>query len=259
MKNIKIFCFLLLLFTTFCITSNVFSANKTAGKSIIQFDSKDGFKIAGELDIPTGASINKKVPVVIFLHSLGGNKTEWKTLPANIKSLGTATLALDLRGHGLSILNKTNKKNYWQNFKNSEFAKYSDDATYAIKYLKENYPEINTQRVAFIGSDVGAVTAIMAAQANKTSVKNLVLISPMSKFKGVDTRIPLLESGKPSVLMLVSENDRFSYLDSTELIKYVQGKKELKVFPFGGSGEDLLKFQPESKTLIINWIKNNFI
>jgi predicted esterase len=258
MKIRKIFSLVIIL-TAICAYNTVFSAPKTAEKTIIQFPSKDGFNIAGELDIPAGSSVNKKVPVVIFLHSLGGNKTEWRTLPTSVKSLGTATLTLDLRGHGLSILDKKNKKTYWQNFKNQEFSKYSEDVSYAIKYLKENYPEINIDKTALIGSDIGAVTAIMAARNNKTAVKSLVLLSPLSLFKGIDTRIPILEYGAHPILILVSKNDRNSYIDSTELIKYAQGKKILKVYPSGGSGIDLLKFQPDSKNLILNWLKINFI
>jgi hypothetical protein len=73
----------------------VYAAGKSAGSTVIQYQAKDGFNITGILDIPTGASVKKKVPLVIFLHSLGGSRLDWGTFPNSVKSLGAATLNLD--------------------------------------------------------------------------------------------------------------------------------------------------------------------
>ncbi|MDD3013534.1 MAG: alpha/beta fold hydrolase [Candidatus Gastranaerophilales bacterium] len=235
------------------------AAGKSSGTTVIQYQGKDGFNITGVLDVPNEASVKKKVPLVIFLHSLGGSKRDWKTLPNLVKGLGCATLNIDLRGHGQSILDRRSKKRYWPNFKNLEFSKYPDDVNQGIKYIKDNYPEINVSKIAIIGSDIGANTAILAGSKDFRKVKALILLSPTSFYKGLDTRIPLADYGIHPVLIIVSQSDRYAYNDSTDLIKYAQGKKQLKVYPFGGSGVDLLQFQPESKSLIVDWIKTNFI
>jgi len=261
MKNFSIKISLMLflvLCLVFSLKSTVYAA-KASGPTIVQYQATDGFNITGLLDLPSGSSIKKKVPLVIFLHSLGGSKIEWGTFPNSVKSLGFATLNIDLRGHGQSILDKRNKKKYWPNFNKTDFSKYPSDVSLAINYLKENYPEINTGKIAIIGSDIGADTAILAGYRFNKNVKTLILLSPTTFYKGLDTRVPLVGYGVHPVLIIVSQSDRFSYNDSTELIKYAQGKKVLKAYPYGGSGIDLLKFQPDSKGLILNWLKTNLI
>lgn len=255
-KSSLILIFEISIFLNF--STAAYAAGKAVGPTIIQYQSKDGFNIAGVLDVPKNASVNKKAPLVIFLHSLGGSKSDWGTFPNSVKSLGYATLALDLRGHGLSILDKKNKKKYWPNFKQKEYSKYSDDVNMGIKYLKDNYPEINANKVAIIGANIGADTAILAGSKSSSNIKTLILMSPFSHYKGIDARIPLVEYGTHPVLILVSKSDHFVYNDSSQLIKYAQGKKQLKVYPFGGNGISLLKFQPASKTVILDWLKANF-
>jgi len=259
MKNssVKISLILILGLSIIFGFKNIIYAAKSSGPTIIQYQAKDGFNITGVLDLPSGSSIKKKVPLVIFLHSLGGSKLAWGNLPNSIKGLGFATLNLDLRGHGLSILDKRSKKKYWPNFKDTDFRKYPDDINQGINYLKENYPEINISKIAIVGADIGADTAILAGSKFSRNVKTLVLLSPTTLYKGLDTRVPLVGYGSHPVLIIVSESDRFSFNDSKELIKYAQGKKAIKVYPFGGCGTDLLKFQPDSKSIIINWVKSS--
>jgi len=236
----------------------IYGINKSSGPTVIQYQSSDGFNITGQLDIPNRASVKKRVPLVILLHSLGGSKNDWGTFPQSIKNLGFATLCLDMRGHGLSIIDRRNKKRYWSNFKVKEFAKYPVDVNAGIKYIKDNYPEINTSKVALVGADIGANTAIITGSRSK-NIKTIVLLTPTISYKGLETRIPMAEYGVHPVLIIVSKSDGFAYKGASDLIKYAQGKKQLKVYPYGGCGISLLKFQPSSKNIILNWLKTNLV
>ncbi|MFA6990034.1 MAG: hypothetical protein WC197_08200, partial [Candidatus Gastranaerophilaceae bacterium] len=60
-------------------------------------------------------------------------------------------------------------------------------------------------------------------------------------------------------LFIVSKKDKFGYYQSSELIKYAQGKKVLKVLPFGGVGDQIIKLNPATKTTILKWIDENFV
>jgi pimeloyl-ACP methyl ester carboxylesterase len=246
-----VFCIILTALNTPCF------AKKNKGPVEYTYKAKDGFNMAGLLDVPKTASTKSRVPLVILLHSLGESKGDWLEVPAKIKSLNYAVLNLDLRGHGLSINSQNSKKKYWQNFKNKEFAKYPQDINDALTSLRKDYPEINTGRVALVGANIGANAAVIAASKNNKAIKTLILISPYSSIKGLDASIPLVNYGVHPVFFIVSTPDRISYYDTTELMKYAQGKTVLKTYPSGGNGTDLIRFQPNSATLILNWLKTN--
>ncbi len=258
MKNFKIKIFCCLVFVSIlCFNSTcVYSAKKIKETEPIEIEvpSFDGFYIAGNLDLPTYATVSNKAPLVIFLHSLGATSISWGNYPRKFKKLGMATLTIDLRGHGKSIKNKDNKNKYWQHFKTADFKKYPKDITSVLKYLKEEYPEVDTSNVAIVGSSLGATTALMTAISGEP-IKTVVLISPMLEYKGFDLRLPIVKYGEHPILFLTSKKDRYSFDSCEELIKFAQGKKMLKSYPNGGHGLILLKFQPESEKTILNWVK----
>lgn len=256
LKSRKFFSFILiiLLMSCFICTPEIWAAKNTSNAVNVQFTAKDGFNLTGSLCIPKNKSAKNRVPLAILLHSIGGTRMDWLDYPNKIKNLGIAVLVVDLRGHGQSIINKNGRRRYWQNFNDKEFQKFSDDIISAINYIKTQYPEIDVNKIALIGSDIGANAAVVASGQYSKGIKTLVLLSPTTDFKGIDTRIPMVSYGNHPVLIMVSHNDRFSYFGASELIKYAQGKKVLKVFPYGGNGIDLLKFQPESQKIIINWL-----
>src|SRR3989338_1584987 len=46
--------------------------------------------------------VKSSKPVLLFLHGLGANYSEWKQTMVLARNRGYSTLAIDLRGHGLS-------------------------------------------------------------------------------------------------------------------------------------------------------------
>lgn len=223
----------------------------------LEIPSFDGFKLSATLDVPDGASLKNKVPMVIFLHSICQSQGIWEGFPKEIKdSLSVATLNIDLRGHGKSVKTKKNKGLYWQDLQPADYKKMPDDILEPLKFIRKNYPEVDSNNIAIIGASLGATVGTMAASFDHDdSVKTVIMISPMLEYKGFDMRLPIVKYGAHPILILVSKKDRTPYNSSVELIKFAQGRKQLKVFPFGGNSESLLKFQPEAKVLIKNWLE----
>ena len=262
MKNKrKIFIFFIIILALFFLVSNpIIAAKKNkAGPQLLQFQAKDGFNLSGYLQVPKKNSAKGKIPLVIFVHSIGRNSASWQKFPDQILGMGAAVFNMDLRGHGESVKNKNEKFRYWVNFKDKDFAKYPTDIISAINYIKQQYPEINTNKTAIIAAGIGANASIIAGSKSAGNVKTLILLSPTISYKGLDTRIPLVAYGNHPVLIMASREDIFSYKGSIELIKYGQGAKVIKIFPSGGDGIDLIKFQPETKGIIINWLKTKFL
>ena len=232
-----------------------FAKKKKKGAVELDIQVRDGFHIIGLLDVPKKTTVKNKVPLVIFLHSIGEDSTEWGTFPSTVKDqLKVATLSINLRGHGKSILNKNSRKIYWQNFQDKDFKKFPYDVIDVLKYIKEQYPEIDSSKIAIVGASLGANTALMSGSYG-VNAKTIVMLSPMLNYKGFDLRLPIVKYGNRPLLFMVSKKDVYPYKSCIELIKFAQGKKMLKTYPYGGSGVNLIKFQPDAKPLIINWIK----
>ncbi len=262
MKNIyKILLILLIICGSVFLlnTDTSFAKKKKKGPVQLDIQTRDGFHITGQLDIPKNASVKNRVPLVVFLHSIGKDSNEWGTFPSEINSgLGVATLAIDFRGHGKSIINKNSKKVYWQYFKTAEFKKYPYDIVDVLKDIKEHYPEIDTSKIAVAGTSLGANMGLMAGSLG-INAKTIIMFSPMLDYKGYDLRLSIVKYGNHPLLFIVSKKDSYPYSSCLELIKFAQGKKLLKVYPWGGDGIKLLKFQPDCKPLIKNWIKESLI
>lgn len=75
------------------------------------FSSFDGTKIFYRY-IP----LNKKKPVLVFIHSLGSNWTLWKQEILLFEKKGYSTLTFDLRGHGLSGIPSHDEDYFFPNF-----------------------------------------------------------------------------------------------------------------------------------------------
>lgn len=233
---------------------------KKRGPVELDIQVKDGFHLIGQLDIPKKAKVKNKVPLVVFLHSIGNDSTEWGSFPLIVKeTVNVATLTLDFRGHGKSIRNGKNKKVYRQYFSDKSYKKFPDDVLDVLKYIRKEYPEIDCSKIALTGSNLGANMGLMAGSYSikdeSITVKTIIMISPLLKYKGFDLRLPIVRYGKNPLLLLVSKKDNYSYQSCLELVKFAQGKKSVKVYPFGGNGVSLIKFQKEAGILIIDHLK----
>jgi dienelactone hydrolase len=258
MFKFKALIFAVCLIFFIVLSNDVFAIEKRAPVEI-EFRAYDGFKIYGILNIPDQASINAKAPFVIFLHSICKSHEAWGEFSNEVKSsLNVATLTIDLRGHGKSIRNKKNKFVHWQNFPASGYKKMPEDVVDVINFIKNEYPEIDTNNTALVGSSLGATSALIAA-SYLMNIKTVIMISPMLQYKGFDMRLPIVKYGENPLLFIVSQKDKYPYESSRELMKFAQGRRRLETYPFGGNGEDILKFQPESKKLIINWLRESKI
>ena len=226
----------------------------------IEIKSYDGFKIGGMLDIPGYASIETKAPLVIFLHSICKDHRAWGDLSERTKNfLNVATLNLDLRGHGLSVKDKDGKTLHWQNLKLEDFKKMPEDILEVIKFIEKEYPEIDHKKVAIVSASLGATVGLMAASyEGSEKIETMIMFSPLLKYKGFDLRLPVVKYGKHPILLIASEKDRYAYDSSKELMKFLQGEKKFAVYPYGGHGEDLLRFQPKSADVVVEWLKDNF-
>ena len=249
MKKFFIFIIIMsMLFPAAC-----FAAPKKQQSTLtLTYETKDSFIIKSKIIYPKAKK--EKYPLVIMLHSLGYSSSYWTNLPKLLNDKGYAVLLIDLRGHGKSLYDSNFRIHYWTKYTNSQFSKYPKDIVEMINYVLYAYKNISAQDYAIIGADIGANTAILAAEQLKVKPKGLVLISASIKFKGLYTPIAMTNLGTTPILAIASQRDNYSYKQLQELKKFAQGKYDEKIYPLGGAGMLMLKANPAMSGYIANWI-----
>ncbi len=249
--------FIIALFFVIALSAPSFASTKG-----FEFTAKDGFNMTGNIYLPKVTAKGKKVPIVILLHAIGSSKENWDNLPNMILEKGYACLALDLRGHGQSTLSKSLKQRSWMYFTTKDYAKYPSDVLFAIDAIKAEYSKkIDTNRIIFVGNNIGASTSVLAAsKLNRcgSPVKSIVMISPKITIKNLFMPIELVHFGNHPILIFTNKNIISGYNEALEIKKYAQGKCDLKALNSSGMGASLYKSTPSIKTDTLNWIVSVF-
>lgn len=132
----------------------------------ITITSNDGFVMHGWLDYP--AQKKAHYPVVLLAHQFGADHTIWKEMAQEFNQKGYATLMVDLRGHGTSIMkNGTVTKisadtrmdhiasAIEESRKNVGFEKITSDLSQWLGTLSSE-KEIDMHKLILVGSSLGA-------------------------------------------------------------------------------------------------------
>lgn len=138
-------------------------------KSFLSFD---GAKIYYELT--DGA---EDLPTLLFIHGLGGDLTAWDEVRSYFQQKGYATIALDLRGHGLS--QRSTEKDFYS------FGNFAQD----IVALREHE---KLKNVVVIGHSFGGIIALILEGKYKMKARGLVLVD--TGYKSPDTSQPGVDS-----------------------------------------------------------------
>ena len=220
----------------------------------IEVNAKDNFIIHGTFYYYKSKPPLKR-PLIIMLHSLGGNQNDFKPLTTLFTNSNYNVLTIDMRGHGLSVKSPNNVTRTWQYFPKSTFLKYPSDIASYYKALYDKYNKyIDPNRIILIGGDIGANTAILTACELKIQPKAFILLSPTLNFKGL--YIPIkLTSLKSDIMAVSSLNDKVSMDGIKDVNKYAQNEYLIKLYPKGSNGVSLIYSNPGLKNDILNYVK----
>ncbi|MDP3729660.1 MAG: alpha/beta fold hydrolase [bacterium] len=178
---------------------------------------------------------------IIFTHMMPATKESWKDIAEALQKEGYESVAIDLRGHGIS----DGGPNGYKDFSDADHQKSIVDIVAAWQFLQSRgaVPE----KTALIGASIGANLSLQFGAENP-ALKSIVLLSPGLDYRGIRAT-PLIQqlSSQQRVVIATSKDDNNN---SEESMALYQGaphdmKKHIIIFDKGGHGTDLFKNKAE--------------
>ena len=232
--------------------------------STVSFPSNDGVEVSGLFGT---AAADELLPVVILLHDLGGNKSDWLNATDTYAALlerGYAVLAIDMRGHGETPLPDDRQVLELIDLELSVL-----DVHAALIWLPSQ-SKIDVSRIAVVGSGSGGNVAYVSLGSFPELIKTGISLSP--GLWGAASLEPLVigtgfEPFAPrSMLFMVGDQDQvqagdviLSYVDFARSLEAQTAEpKDLRVFTDSADhGFALLNNVPEAQDLFFLWLEEN--
>ncbi|MCD6283372.1 alpha/beta fold hydrolase [bacterium] len=232
-----------------------FTATGANASEEVSFTTSDGVSIQATFSHPKGRA---RVPAVILLHQLGGDRHAWNALAHKLTGNNYAVLAIDLRGHGGSTAFGESTRTY-KDFSDADYSAMIKDVRAAAAYLRGR-KDVNGGRLAVIGASIGANLSLQYA-AEDMQVRTVVMLSPGLNYRSLKT-LPYVETyDKRALFMVVAEGDAYSY-ESCRKIKEaarLASPLKLKVYKGGDHGTALLRTHEGLDEIIIAWLLNHLV
>ena len=232
--------------------------------SAVSFSSIDSVEVSALFGT---AQADELQPVVILLHDLGGNKSDWLSATDTYVALlerGYAVLAIDMRGHGQTPLPDDRLVLELIDLEQSFL-----DVHAALIWL-QSQDKVDVSRIAVVGSGSGGNVAYVSSGIFPEQIKTSVSLSP--GLWGAASLEPLvigtgLESFEPrSILFIVGDQDQvqagdviLSYVDfARSLASQTAEPKDVRVFTDSADhGFALLNNVAEAQDLFFLWLEEN--
>lgn len=212
----------------------------------ITLTTSDHFILKAWLDFPLIK--NSKYPLAVIAHQFGSNHTKWISFAKSLRKLGYATLNVDLRGHGASIIqngkvNKIIPYTSMQNLKNSitlsaqkvGFKHISNDLSAWITYIQNHYKNIDVNHIGFFGASLGAGALISLMFDYQPKIAIFYSPGSTSEVGGVNT----IGDVTTPIMFISSKND-FA-LQRTLKYAHQTNNPLMLILSGNGHGEALMK------------------
>ena len=232
--------------------------------SAVSFSSIDSVEVSALFGT---AQADGLLPVVILLHDLGGNKSDWLNDTDTYVALlerGYAVLAIDMRGHGQTPLPDARQVLELIDLELSFF-----DVHAALVWL-QSQSKVDVSRIAVVGTGSGGNVAYVSSGRMPELIKTGVSLSP--GLWGAASLEPLvigagLEPFAPrSMLFMAGDQDQIQVgdviLSYAEFARSLEAQtaepKDVRVFPDSADhGFALLDNVAEAQDLFFLWLEEN--
>ena len=221
------------------ICAALFTLSAPAMAGDVSLTTNDGVSLHAEYFGAEGADRG-----VVFVHMAGRQAADWRFLAEKVNRAGFHTIAVDLRGHGQNL-----SEGETVELTEDDWAHMTRDVTAAVGYLRDQ----GVSSIALVGASLGAnLSALVAAE--DPGIGNLILLSPGIKYKGVPAGDALQAYDPRPVLMVVSDDDRYSAKSALVFEGSLSGDYKLEILSSAGHGTRMLNTAPSLEPLIQSWL-----
>ncbi|HTL48625.1 MAG TPA: alpha/beta fold hydrolase [Verrucomicrobiae bacterium] len=217
----------------------VFAAAGCASQSYLK--TSDGVSLAYEyqpVPSPKGTAL--------LVHGLGTNLSEWYNFKKFLNDNGWSTMALDLRGHGMST-SWNGEELDWRNFTGEGRLSTLRDLAAAVDFLHR------PDNLWLVGSSFGASLSVLHA-AEDPAVRGLVLFTPGIRMGPVPTDQAVTKLTQARILIAAAEDDAGAVENAKQLYEKTPGSKKLLTYPKGGHGSEMLDNVKGLKEEVLKWM-----
>ena len=232
--------------------------------SAVSFSSIDSVEVSALFGT---AQADELLPVVILLHDLGGNKSNWLNDTGTYVALlerGYAALAIDMRGHGQTPLPDDRQVLELIDLELSFL-----DVHAALVWL-QSQSKVDVSRIAVVGTGSGGNVAYVSSGRMPELIKTGVSLSP--GLWGAASLEPLVIGaglepfGPRAMLFMAGDQDQIEagnvILSYAEFARSLEAQtaepKDVRVFPDSADhGFALLDNVAEAQDLFFLWLEEN--
>ena len=200
----------------------------------ISLETKDGVQLRATY---YGGTLKKKAVPILMIHGWKGQQDEFRMVARGLQANGHAVLTVDLRGHGLSTVQRTpqgDKELEPDKLRANDIERMVMDLEACKRFLvdKNNAGELNVSALCLVAAEFGTIPAMrwtlidwsaarLPSYKQGQDVQAVALLSPVETFKGVTARPALshqLIRGKTiSKLICVGADDPKALSDAKRL------------------------------------------
>jgi pimeloyl-ACP methyl ester carboxylesterase len=203
-----------------------------AGAEAVRLTAADGVALAGLYYAPPA----QPAPGVLLLHMRGGRKENWTSFARLLQQNGYAVVAVDFRGHGQS-----------KGVVNWGAADY--DVIAAYDFLAGR-PEVDPQRIAFIGASIGTQEAITFASAHPDQVRGVAMLSTFAS-QAIDQAVQVYPG---PLLIMASSGDKAATKVTRQLAKLVS-QAEIRILNNSDRhGTQMLGSELKVEPILLDWL-----
>ncbi|MAE13655.1 hypothetical protein CMO92_03745 [Candidatus Woesearchaeota archaeon] len=207
--------------------------NEEVGVSRVVLSTEDGMGIvASHYAAPSEVGI-------ILLHQLNLDRHSYDEFVGLLKEYNT--ISIDFRGHGES-------DGDWKEFSDDNFIAMQRDVAAAKNALRES----GSSKFVIIGASIGANSAINFG-AKEDDVIGVGALSPGLVYRGIRSE-HLVSEYTGNLLIVVSDEDQYSYESSQHLFEASSAVKELKVYQNAGHGTNMFE-NTDLKVYLVQWVR----
>ncbi|MEZ5360433.1 MAG: alpha/beta fold hydrolase [Candidatus Zixiibacteriota bacterium] len=224
----------------------------------LMFTTSDGLVLHAWENEAVADSLKTAKPKLAFLLPMMAKTHEsYEPFRERLNQIGYATIAFDLRGHGMS--NKLHDSTIsFSDMPDDAFGRIPNDIAEFFADFRAKHPDdYDYDNVIVIGASIGANTA--GILLGNMWVSRSVLLSPGADYRGLQPGNVMLDEKRAlikPIYIASSNNDTYSAESSKWLFENYAGRKVMKKYPGDAHGTDILHSVVDADSELLDWLLN---